>query len=106
MLTPRQQGDVGEMSAMSWLASRAATVAIPVGSSRDWDLLTELDGRLLRVQVKTSTCFVMAPTSAKRPSWRRPSWPGNTASSGAYSRSVMRWLTGRDAPDLPGTAFV
>jgi hypothetical protein len=58
MLTPRQQGDVGEMSAMSWLASRAATVAIPVGSSRDWDLLTELDGRLLRVQVKTSTCFV------------------------------------------------
>jgi hypothetical protein len=46
------------MSAMHWLASRGATVAIPVGSSRDWDLVAELHGRLLRVQVKTSTCFV------------------------------------------------
>jgi PD-(D/E)XK endonuclease len=58
MLTPREQGDVGEMSAMCWLASRGATVAIPVGSSRNWDLLAELDGRVVRVQVKTSTCSV------------------------------------------------
>jgi PD-(D/E)XK endonuclease len=39
---------------MEWLASVGAHVAIPVGHSPDWDLIAELDGRLLRVQVKTS----------------------------------------------------
>jgi hypothetical protein len=46
------------MSAMYWLASRGAHVAVPVGSSPYWDLMTELGGRPLRVQVKTSTCYV------------------------------------------------
>jgi hypothetical protein len=58
MLTPREQGDIGEMSAMYWLASRGAHVAVPVGSSPYWDLMVEVDGRALRVQVKTSTCYV------------------------------------------------
>jgi hypothetical protein len=58
MLTPREQGDVGELSAMCWLASRGAHVAVPVGSSPHWDLMAELDGRAIRVQVKTSRCFV------------------------------------------------
>jgi hypothetical protein len=56
MLTPREQGDFGELSAMCWLAWRGASVALPVGSSPHWDLIAELDGQLLRVQVKTSTC--------------------------------------------------
>jgi hypothetical protein len=51
-----ERGDVGELSAMHWLASKGAKVAIPVGHSPDWDLIAELDGQLLRVQVKTSTC--------------------------------------------------
>ena len=53
MLTPREQGDIGELSAMYWLASQGAHVAVPIGNSRHWDLIAELDGRLLRVQVKT-----------------------------------------------------
>jgi hypothetical protein len=57
MLTPRQQGDFGEMSAMYWLASRGASVALPVGNNRHWDLVAELEGRLLRVQVKTTRCI-------------------------------------------------
>jgi hypothetical protein len=57
MLTPREQGDFGELSAMQWLAWRGASVAIPVANNRHWDLLAELDGRLLRIQVKTSRCF-------------------------------------------------
>jgi hypothetical protein len=57
MLTPREQGDIGELSAMYWLASRGANVAIPVGNSRHWDLMAELDGQPIRVQVKTSRCF-------------------------------------------------
>jgi hypothetical protein len=57
VLTPREQGDIGEMSAASWLASRGAHVAFPFGSNPFWDLIAELGGKLLRVQVKSSTCF-------------------------------------------------
>jgi hypothetical protein len=45
------------MSAACWLASVGAHVAFPFGSSPFWDLIAELNGGLLRVQVKTSTCF-------------------------------------------------
>jgi hypothetical protein len=51
----RVQGDLGEFSAMEWLASRGALVWIPLGHSPDVDLMAELDDRLLRIQVKTST---------------------------------------------------
>ena len=49
-----EQGDFGELSAMQWLASCGARVAVPVGHNSDWDLIAELDDRLVRVQVKTS----------------------------------------------------
>src|SRR4051794_18081044 len=51
----RVQGDLGEFSAMEWLAAKGALVWIPLGHSPDVDLMAELDGRLLRIQVKTST---------------------------------------------------
>src|SRR5215210_6275226 len=57
MLTPREQGDFGELSAMQWLAWQGARVALPVGNNRHWDLMAELGSRVLRVQVKTSRCF-------------------------------------------------
>ena len=38
MLTPREQGDFGEMSAMHWLAWQGASVALPFGNSPHWDL--------------------------------------------------------------------
>ena len=41
MLTPREQGDYGELSAMYWLASRGGHIAVPVGNSRHWDLIAE-----------------------------------------------------------------
>jgi hypothetical protein len=53
-----EQGDLGELSAMEWLATAGASVAIPIGHSPDWDLIAELNGRLLRVQVKTCTHYV------------------------------------------------
>jgi hypothetical protein len=56
MLTPREQGDFGELSAMCWLASRGASLAIPIGNSRHWDFVAELDDRVFRVQVKTTRC--------------------------------------------------
>jgi hypothetical protein len=51
----RVQGDIGELSAMEWLASRGATVWVPFNHSPHVDLMAEWDHRIIRVQVKTST---------------------------------------------------
>jgi hypothetical protein len=58
MFNPRRQGDLGELSAIEWLVERGHPVWLPLGHSPDADLITEIDGRLARVQVKTSTLFV------------------------------------------------
>jgi hypothetical protein len=42
---------------MEWFAAQAAIVCFPIGHSPDWDFIAELDGRLLRVQVKSCTAF-------------------------------------------------
>jgi hypothetical protein len=54
----RRQGDLGELSAMEWFASKGASVAFPVGHTSDWDFIAELDEGLVRVQVKTCTCWI------------------------------------------------
>jgi hypothetical protein len=55
--TPRRQGDAGELSAMQWLVSAGATVWIPVLAAPDYDLIADFGDKLVRVQVKTSTCW-------------------------------------------------
>lgn len=55
LINRRQQGDLGEISAIEWLARQGATVSVPVGHSPDYDLIAEIHGSLVRVQVKTST---------------------------------------------------
>ena len=42
---------------MYWLASQGATVAIPVSHSPDYDVIADFGDEILRVQVKTSTCW-------------------------------------------------
>jgi hypothetical protein len=54
-LKPREQGDIGELSAMEWLASRGAHIYVPVGHSPNIDLVAEIDGVVIRVEVKTAT---------------------------------------------------
>jgi Holliday junction resolvase-like predicted endonuclease len=56
-MNPRKQGDLGEYSAFEWLGSRGYPVWLPFGHSPDCDLVTRIDGRLVGVQVKTSTVF-------------------------------------------------
>ena len=56
-MNTRQQGDLGERAAVILLLGMGANVAYPFGHSPDWDLIAEMGGRLLRVQVKTSACF-------------------------------------------------
>jgi PD-(D/E)XK endonuclease len=55
--TPRRQGDAGELSAMLWLASRGATVFIPIGHSPDVDMVADFGDQLVRVQVKTASHY-------------------------------------------------
>jgi hypothetical protein len=56
--TPRRQGDAGEASAIAWFLSKDICVFAPIAHTpSDYDLLADLDGRVLRVQVKTSTCY-------------------------------------------------
>jgi hypothetical protein len=55
-LKPREQGDLGEFSAMEWLASKGAHIYLPLGHSPDVDLIADFGDRILRVEVKTSTC--------------------------------------------------
>jgi hypothetical protein len=54
-LSPRRQGDLGELSAMEWLASQGYGIWLPVGHSPDCDLIADDGETLVRVQVKTST---------------------------------------------------
>jgi Holliday junction resolvase-like predicted endonuclease len=62
----RQQGDLGEASAIEWLTRQGATVSAPLGHSPDYDLIAEVGCRLLRVQVKTSTCRQPTPDGHER----------------------------------------
>ena len=62
----RQQGDLGEASAIEWLTSKGATVLIPFGHSPQFDLVAEVEGKLLRIQVKASTQETKTPDGHQR----------------------------------------
>lgn len=66
ILNRRQQGDLGEISAVEWLARQGALTLLPVGHSPDFDLVTQVADRLLRVQVKTSTQELRTPNGHLR----------------------------------------
>ena len=54
-MKPRQQGDLGELSAMQWLTQQGAKVYRPVFHSPDVDLVADISGWLVSVEVKTAT---------------------------------------------------
>jgi hypothetical protein len=54
-MSPRRQGDLGELSAMEWLGSQGYGVYYPIGHSPDCDLIIDDGCALRRVQVKTTT---------------------------------------------------
>lgn len=51
---PRIQGDLGEASAIEWLTRQGAYVCKPLFHCPDYDLVAEMAGRLVRIEVKTS----------------------------------------------------
>jgi hypothetical protein len=51
------QGDQGEGYAIAWLIERGWTTAVPIGNCSDYDVVAEIDGRLVKIQVKTTRYF-------------------------------------------------
>src|ERR671919_798434 len=78
----RQQGDLGEASAIEWLTSVGATVFVPLGNSPHYDLVAEANGRLLTIQVKTSTQLVLKPGGQTRCSVALATCGGNQSWNG------------------------
>jgi PD-(D/E)XK endonuclease len=62
----RQQGDLGEASAIEWLTSKGALVLVPFGHSPDYDLVAQIDKQLLRIQVKTTIQETQTPNGHVR----------------------------------------
>lgn len=93
----RVQGDLGEASAIEWLTSKGALVWVPLGHSPDIDLMAELEGRLIRVQVKTTSLRTHLRSGAER-------WVVAIATSGG-NRS-WSGLTKRFKPDSVDCLFV
>jgi len=48
------QGDQGEYSAIAWLGKTFRSVSVPLGNCSDYDVVADIDGKLAKVQVKTS----------------------------------------------------
>jgi Holliday junction resolvase-like predicted endonuclease len=86
LINRRQQGDLGEASAIEWLTRQGATVSAPLGHSPDYDLIAEIDDRLLRVQVKTSTCLELTLHREERWSVSISTNGGNQSWSGLTKR--------------------
>lgn len=53
-LTPRRQGDLGELSAIEWLTWKGATVFVPIGHSPDVNLVADFGTGPIRVEVRTA----------------------------------------------------
>ena len=68
--TPRRQGNAGEFSAIDWLAMKGAVVYMPLFPHPDVDFVADFGTKLVRVQVKTSTC------------WRNNRWDVTLATRG------------------------
>jgi hypothetical protein len=62
----RQQGDLGEASAIEWFTGKGALVLVPFGHSPDYDLVAAIANRLLRIQVKTTTQEARTPNGHLR----------------------------------------
>jgi hypothetical protein len=82
----RVQGDIGELSAMEWLASKDAVVWVPFTHSPHVDLMGEWDEGPVRIQVKTSTVRGTTKSGGERWNISIATNGGNRSWSGVAKR--------------------
>ncbi len=82
LINRRQQGDLGEASAIEWFTRAGAVVFLPLGHSPDVDLIADFVGRVIRVQVKTSVCRTRTPNGHERFEVQLATLGGNQSWSG------------------------
>lgn len=51
----KKQGDVGLGAAIAYFTRMGLTVSLPLTDSQDYDIIVDVDGKLNRVQVKTTS---------------------------------------------------
>ncbi len=94
LINRRRQGDLGEASAIEWLTRHGALVSTPLGHSPHYDLIAEVEGRVLRVQVKSTVAWERTPNGHHR-------WTVGIATNGgnqSWTGKVKRFdLTAVDA---------
>jgi hypothetical protein len=54
-INSKKQGDFGVASAIAFFAKIGHTVSIPLTDSQDYDLVVEIEEKLCKVQIKTSS---------------------------------------------------
>jgi hypothetical protein len=52
---PRRQGEIGLGAAIAWFTGNGYLVSVPLCDNQPYDLVVDRGGRLLKVQVKTTT---------------------------------------------------
>lgn len=85
-ISPRTQGDIGELSALAWHVEQGAKIYLPWGHSPDVDMVANWGDRLSRIQVKTSSY------------WRDGRWEAALATRGgnqSWNGIVKRFAPGR-----------
>ena len=101
LINRTQQGDLGEASAVEWLLREGAVAYKPVGYSPDNDLIADLNGELIRVQVKTTTQRTLTPDGHERfptmiaTNGGNQSWSGVTKRFGSARADFLFVLTSR-----------
>jgi hypothetical protein len=53
-MNTKKQGDSGMGAAIALFTAKGQTISIPLTDSQDYDLIVEVEGKLLKVQAKTS----------------------------------------------------
>lgn len=54
-LDSKQKGNLTELQCLTAFISQGCTVSIPYGDSSKYDFIADIDGKLLKIQVKTSS---------------------------------------------------
>lgn len=53
-LTPKQKGIISEYRCITWFLERGYDVSIPIGDNAPYDMIVDISGKLIKIQVKSA----------------------------------------------------